>query len=352
MPKILITGGLGFIGSHTCIDLVEKGYEIIILDSLINSTIDTLSNIERILSNQNIEEKEHINFELGDIRDEKLLNKIFIKHKKKGSPIDGVIHFAGLKSVNESTNFPLKYWDSNVLTSINLLKVMRSHDCKTIVFSSSATIYKPVLNEKLTEYSDKGPISPYGNSKFVIEKILSDLHKYEKQQWRIANLRYFNPVGAHPSGFLGEKPLKRANNLFPVINEIVAHKSRKLLVYGNDWPTRDGTCIRDYIHIVDLASAHVATLDFLLKNNCQLTNLNIGTGRGTSVLEIIQNFSKINKVHIPYEFTNRREGDTPFLVANNEKALKLLNWKPIKSIEDICRDNWNWVLKMRKEKKH
>lgn len=280
----------------------------------------------------------------GDIRDYKFLKKLFFESKLNGKPIEAVIHFAGLKAVEESVENPLLYWDVNVGGSINLLRVMDEFRCRTIVFSSSATIYAPKTDELLKEDSDIAPLNPYGQTKAAIEQILSDLFQHTDQQWRIANLRYFNPIGAHQSGEIGESPLGKPNNLFPYISQVAVGARDILNIFGNDWPTPDGTGIRDYIHVMDLAEAHHAALEYLLDNESILTNLNIGTGKGTSVLELINTFINVNDCKVPYTFCNRRLGDVPVSVANNELAIKTLNWHPKRSLEDICRDGWKWQM--------
>ena len=345
MPTVLTTGGLGFIGSHTCISLLKKGFDVLILDSLVSSKFETLSQIKKIINISKEKLTGQVFFEQGDLREKNWLEKIFGKYKKSGKTIDCVIHFAGLKSVEESVKYPLQYWDVNLNTTLSLLSVMELYGCYSIVFSSSATIYKPVLNEKLDEDSSIKPINAYGNSKASIEKILFDLYKNNPDKWKIVNLRYFNPVGAHTSSLIGEDPKGKVNNIFPKIIDILKNKRDKLFIFGNDWPTKDGTCIRDYIHIMDLADSHVAALDFLLNNNSQFISINVGTGKGTSVLELINKFCEVNNCNIPYEFSERRLGDVPFLVADNSLALKLLDWKPRKNLDDICRDTWNWVNK-------
>ena len=304
MSLILTTGGLGFIGSHTCISLLKNGFDILIIDSLVNSSIENLEKIKTIKYNESFEGK--IYFCEGDLRNINWLDEIFKKQLLNNHPIESVIHFAGLKSVEESVHDPIRYWDVNINSLLCLLKVMNRYNCKTIVFSSSATIYKPLDNEKLTEESVKHPINPYGNSKLTIEIILNDLYKSDKS-WKIINLRYFNPVGAHESGLIGENPKGIPTNLFPIISKVVSGKLEKLSIFGNDWPTKDGTCIRDYIHVMDLAEAHFAALSFLKNNQNQNLSLNIGNGVGYSVLEIVNTFSRVNKIDLPFEFQNKKK---------------------------------------------
>ena len=345
MATVLATGGLGFIGSHTCINLIRDGFDVLIIDSLVNSKIKTLSNIKEIINIKLLLSKTKIFFKKGDLRDKIWLNSIFTEFVDLGKPIEFVIHFAGLKAVEESISFPLKYWDVNLNATLTLLSVMQDFDCRNLVFSSSATIYKPLLGEKLTEDSDLAPINAYGNSKLSIEKILFDLHKSNSEKWRIVNLRYFNPVGAHDSSLLGEDPNGKANNIFPKIISVLDKKIEALSIFGRDWPTHDGTCVRDYIHVMDLAESHLAALKFIASNKPQIISLNIGTGRGTSVLELVNEFIKVSKYSLPYNFVDRRTGDAPYSVADNTLALKLLDWVPRKNLTDMCRDTWQWYLK-------
>ena len=345
MPTVLSTGGLGFVGSHTCISLLEKGFDVLIIDSLFNSKSSTFSKIEKIIKISKNKVEGKVFFEKGDLRNTKWLEEIFKKYKQIGKTIECVIHFAGLKSVEESVKQPLKYWEININSTLSLLSVMDLYNCHVIVFSSSATIYKPKLNLKIDESSFIEPINSYGNSKASIEKILSDLYKSRPEKWKIANLRYFNPVGAHSSSLIGEDPKGKANNIFPILINVIKKKIERLYIFGNDWPTKDGTCIRDYIHVMDLADSHAAALNFLLNNKSQVISINIGTGRGTSVLELVERFCKVNNCFIPYEFAERRPGDAPFVVADNKLAMKLLDWKPKKNLDDICKDTWNWINK-------
>ena len=342
MKNILVTGGAGFIGSHTCLLLLEKGYNVFVIDSLVNSSSKTLNNIKNIVSSLNKSKKQKLHFYEIDLKDKKELDAIFENQIFLKKPIDTVIHFAGLKSVQESVLNPLKYWDENINSTLTLLSVMAKYDCKQLVFSSSATIYKPLQGSKLYEDSYQEPINPYGNTKITIEKILNDLFLSD-QSWKIINLRYFNPVGAHPSGLIGEDPKIKASNLFPIITRVILGESEKLYIFGNDWPTPDGTCIRDYIHVMDLADAHIAALKYIKSNTPQIISINIGTGNGHSVLDVIKIYSIVNKIDLPYEFSERREGDAPFVVADNSLALKLLRWEPKRNIEDMCRDSFRFM---------
>ena len=318
MKRILVTGGTGFIGSHTCASLLENGNEVYILDSLSNSSKKSLEKIKLIFSQKNIDISNKLYFFKGDLRDKEFIDSVFEKVKCKGNSIDGVIHFAGLKAVAESVNYPLKYWENNVIGSFNLLKSMSDNNCKTIVFSSSATVYGNPKDELLKESSNINPINTYGETKFTVENLLKNIYQTKKDAWNIAILRYFNPIGAHDSGLIGENPLDKPNNIFPLIIN-AAYEKNKLNVFGNDWPTHDGTCIRDYIHVSDLAQGHLKALDFLFENNNQFINLNIGTGKGYSVLDLIKTFETVNSVEVPFIFSNRRDGDTCKLVANNLK---------------------------------
>ena len=339
MKRILATGGLGFVGSHTCLSLLYQGYKIIVIDSLINSSFEIYQKLKKINEVLNLELNNKFTFIKGDIRNSALIENIFQEASMKDQPINSVIHFAGLKSVNQSILNPLQYWDSNVIGTINLLKTMRNNQCFNIVFSSSATVYKPKLNRMLDENSDLGPMNPYGMTKLTNEKILEDIFKSDPNKWSISLLRYFNPVGAHSSGSLGELPIGMPNNLFPILMKVALGELDFLSIYGKDWPTKDGTCIRDFIHVMDLAEAHIAALKFLIDNRPQNIALNIGTGKGTSVLEIIKTFQEVNGICFPYHFVKRRMGDQPFLVADNKLALSLLDWIPTRNIVDMCADS-------------
>ncbi len=338
---ILVTGGTGFIGSHTCVSLLEKKYKIIILDSNVNSSELTVKKIEEIFVNNKVPFQEII-FKKGDIRDQNFLRSIFFDSLKRDSPINAVIHFAGLKSVKDSISESIKYWETNVAGSISLFKIMEEFKCFNIVFSSSATVYGNVKKGLINESEKISPINPYGNNKATTELILQDLFNSKANNWKIANLRYFNPIGAHPSGLIGEDPLQKPNNLFPLITRVAIGQYKYLTIFGDDWPTPDGTCIRDYIHVMDLANAHTATLEYLFDNKPQIINLNIGTGIGTSVLELVRYFQSINGCNIPYKFSGRREGDVSKLVADNKLALSILDWIPVKNISDMCKDGYLW----------
>ena len=341
MKKILITGGAGYIGSHTCLLLLEKGIDIVVIDSLVNSSQNSIKRISNLLSNH--KKKGKLKFELGDIRDNKKLNQIFNFEYNSGKPIDGVIHFAGLKSVVESLSLPLSYWDVNVNGTINVIRSMQQFGCKNIVFSSSAAVYGSNQDCPINENSSLMPSNVYGKTKKTIEDILTDLHFRKK--WGVAILRYFNPVGAHHSGIIGENPISNKNNLFPIICEVAKSNNKKLFIYGKDWPTKDGTCLRDYIHVEDIIDGHEKALSLLLNSNNNLIKVNLGTGKGTTVIELINTFKKINNIQIEYEFSDRRIGDCGRLFADSRLSTAILNWKARKTLDDICRDGWRWVLK-------
>ena len=338
MDTILVTGGCGYIGSHTCVCLLENNYNVVILDSLINSYENSIDNIKKILNKKFININNRIHFIKGDIRNKKLLDKVFAKYISAKTPITSVIHFAGLKSINSSIKNPLDYWDSNIIGTLSLLIAMKENNCFSLIFSSSASVYMPNGKNLLKETDIIKPCTPYGKTKACIEEISKDLCESESN-WRVANLRYFNPVGSHSSGFLKENSRDdRSSNLFPSILKAIKGKEPRLLVFGNDWPTYDGTCVRDFIHVMDLANAHIEALSFLKKNKPQNISINIGTGKGTSVLDVVKTFQEIKGINFNYEFVERRLGDQPFVVADNKLALKLLSWSPTRNISDMCRD--------------
>ena len=342
MPKILITGGCGYIGSHTSLLLLQKGYDLIILDSNINSSENIIKRISNILENNKFNISSKLEFYKGDVRNKVILEKIFLDSLNNGKKIDGVIHFSGLKSVHESNINPLNYWNVNVHGSICLLEIMSKYQCTNLIFSSTASIYGDSKNIPFSEECIPKVLNPYTNTKLAVEKLLNDLSKSEKGKWNILSLRYFNPIGAHHSGLLGEEPKGIPNNIFPVILRSVV-KKEKIYIYGKDWPTPDGTCIRDYIHIEDLAEGHIAALEFLFSKQIGYLNVNLGTGRGTSILELIKIFEKVNCVTIKYEFSKRRSGDCPILVADNTMATKKLKWNPSRDLESMCRDGFKWL---------
>lgn len=326
--SILITGGAGYIGSHTCVQLLEEGHKIVVIDNLCNSHIEAIHRIKKITGKD-------FKFYLEDLCNEDVLNNIFDDNK-----IDSVIHFAGLKAVGESVQFPLKYYESNLKPSLSLLKIMDKFNVKKIVFSSSATVYGNPSTVPIREDFPLSATNPYGMTKLIIENILKDLYKADSS-WDIALLRYFNPIGAHHSGILGEDPSGIPNNLMPYITQVAIGKLEKLRVYGKDYPTKDGTGIRDYIHVVDLAEGHLAALN-KLDMKCGLVIYNLGTGIGYSVLEMVKAFSKASGKTIPYEIVGRREGDIAACYADPKKAETDLLWTAKKSLSEMCADSWNW----------
>ena len=341
MKKILVTGGAGFIGSHTCILLLKKGYKLYVIDSYFNSSPRSLQNVLKICKEFN----PFLKIFEGDLRNKTFVKNVFEDAKSSdGIKISAVIHFAGLKSVSDSVNDPLNYWQVNLIGTINLLEAMDQYNCKTIVFSSSAAVYGRSDKKLISEDHDVRPINPYGQTKATIEKILFDLFNSDSMNWKIANLRYFNPIGAHQSGLIGEDPKEIPNNIFPIINRVAMRKLKKVNIFGNDWPTFDGTGIRDYIHVMDLAEGHLAVLEYLFNQNCQCININLGTGQGTSVLELINIFQTVNNVQVPFEFGEKRKGDLPCVIADNSLALKILDWEPKRDIYMMCRDGWSWQI--------
>tara|TARA_B100000700_G_C15046562_1_gene858243 strand:+ start:524 stop:1579 length:1056 start_codon:yes stop_codon:yes gene_type:complete len=344
MNRILVTGGAGFIGSHTCLLLLDKGYELIVIDSFVNSNPESLKRVSEIckLKEKSIESNLQV-FNV-DLRDKQKLEDIFKYYQDQEKNIEAVIHFAGLKSVSESISSPLYYWDMNVNSTINLLDIMDKYECRNIVFSSSATIYEASNKYLINEKDNLNPINPYGTNKVAIEQLLTDLYNSSSNKWRIANLRYFNPIGAHESSLIGEAPVGVPNNLFPLITQVAIGIKKELTIFGNDWPTPDGTGVRDYLHVMDLAEGHIKALKYLLENNSQIININLGTGNGTSVLELLNTFQQVNNIDIPYVFMERRKGDLARVVADNSLAISLLKWNPKMSLEKMCIDGWKWQI--------
>ena len=327
--NILLTGGAGYIGSHTIIELYQKGYEVVVVDNFVNSCSESLKRVGEIVGRE-------IPFYEADVRNVNALNKIFDENK-----IDAVIHFAGLKAVGESIQKPLEYYENNMNATFVLLNVMRNHNCKNIIFSSSATVYGNPAQIPITEECPKGHCTnPYGQTKSMLEEVLMDVHRADNL-WNVVLLRYFNPIGAHKSGRIGENPKGIPNNLMPYITQTAVGLRKELGVFGNDYPTHDGTGVRDFIHVVDLARAHVAAVD-AIKNKCGLAIYNVGTGHGYSVLDVVKAFEKVNGVKVPYVIKERRPGDIATCYCDPSKANKELGWKAVYDIEDMCRDSWNW----------
>ena len=342
MKNILVTGGAGFIGSHTCLLLLESGYNVYVVDSFINSSPKSLEKVLEINKlKKNLSQNELKVFQ-GDLLDKTFLNNVFLKLTKINQKIDGVIHFAGLKSVAESVSEPLRYWEANVNGTINLLTMMKKFNCNTLVFSSSAAVYAQSDNAPLSEKSSIKPMNPYGSTKLTIESILKDIFNSSNERPNFASLRYFNPIGAHSSGLIGEDPKVKQNNIFPLIINTAQGIQKELKIHGNDWPTKDGTPIRDYIHVMDLADVHIKVLENLFHDSSRYINLNIGTGIGTTVLDLVKTFEKVNNVQVPYVFTDRRSGDACYVVADNSLLLNEFEISPRKTIEEMCRDGWKW----------
>ena len=334
MARLLITGGAGFIGSHTCVVLLEAGHELVVLDSFANSSPVVLDRIAELAGHP-------VQLVEGDVRDAALLDQLFTGASACGNPIEAVIHFAGVKAVGESVADPLRYWDVNVSGSLSLLAAMDGHHCRTLVFSSTSTIYGEPKQFPLVETMAAAPIHPYAQSKWAVEQLLNALAATDS--WRIANLRYFNPVGAHPSGRIGEDPLGIPNNLFPFITQIAAGRLASLRIFGNDYPTPDGTGIRDYLHVMDLAEAHAHALEHLLgASPAAALTLNLGTGKGLSVLDVVRGFEQATGITIPYTVCARRPGDVPRLECSPKRAETALGWRARRSLADMCRDGWAW----------
>jgi len=342
MKSILITGGAGFVGSHAVLEFLTNNYKIHVLDSFINSSIKSLDRIKSIINNDL--KFNNLIVHKGDLRDKVLIQNIFRNAIKLDEPIKGVIHLAGLKSVKQSILKTCKYWDINVAGTINLIQIMEEFNCFNLVFSSSATVYGFTENKPFKEDSILNPINPYGMTKMVVEKLLSDIFINSNHSWRIANLRYFNPIGAHTSGKIGESSKTAPENIFPLIVNSAIDQKKELILFGNDWPTRDGTPIRDFIHVMDVAQAHYKSYEYLLENKSQCITINIGTGEGTSVLELVKIFESANKVKIPFRYSSRRKGDTPYIVADNKFAQKILGWEPKRNIYQMCKDGWKWKV--------
>ena len=327
--SILVTGGAGYIGSHTVIELLNAGYEVVVLDNLVNSSKESLKRVEEITGKK-------VTFYEGDIADRELLKKMF-----EAENIDSCIHFAGLKAVGESVSKPLEYYSNNISGSLVLFDEMRNHNVKNIIFSSSATVYGDPAFVPITEECPMGEITnPYGRTKAMLEQILTDIQKADPE-WNVILLRYFNPIGAHKSGKIGENPNGIPNNLMPYITQVAVGKLKELGVFGNDYDTPDGTGVRDYIHVVDLAIGHVKALK-KIQENAGLCIYNLGTGHGYSVLDIVKNFEKATGVKIPYVIKPRRPGDIATCYCDPTKAKEELGWEAQYGIEDMCADSWRW----------
>jgi UDP-glucose 4-epimerase len=325
---ILVTGGAGYIGSHVCLELLESGYDVIVIDNLCNSSVESIKRVEKLSG-------KHITFIEEDIRSKLGVERVFSQNK-----IDAVIHFAGLKAVGESVIKPINYYQINVVGTLNLLEIMNYHNIKNIVFSSSATVYGDPQTLPIKEHFPTSATNPYGRSKLYIEEILKDTYLADKN-WNISLLRYFNPVGAHESGEIGEDPSDMPNNLMPYISQVAVGKLDQLSIYGNDYATKDGTGIRDYIHIIDLAKGHIKALQ-KLENNPGVMTHNLGTGIGISVLEMVFEFEKESKQKINYQIVERRSGDIAACFADPTKAEKELDWKAEFGLKRMCRDTWRW----------
>ena len=328
MSYVLLTGGAGYIASHTAIVLQEAGYNVLALDNLCNSSAESLLRVAKITG-------QTVPLIQADIRDEAALRRVFAEYD-----ISAVVHFAGLKAVGESTELPLKYYDYNVAGTVTLCRVMAEAGCKRLVFSSSATVYGAAAEVPIPETAPRSATNPYGQSKLMIEHILQDLAASDPS-WSVALLRYFNPVGAHPSGLIGEDPNGIPNNLMPFISQVAVGKRAQLSVFGNDYPTHDGTGVRDYIHVVDLARGHLKALQYL-QQHTGVEAINLGTGQGYSVLDMVKAFEQENGVAVPYQIAPRRPGDVALCYANPSNARTLLGWSAQLGLADMVRDSWNW----------
>lgn len=326
---VLVTGGMGYIGSHTCVELLQQGMDVVIIDNLVNSSAEAGKRIEQITGRS-------VTFYEADVRDRVKLDEIFTRHS-----IDCVIHFAGLKAVGESVEMPLEYYDNNLGSTITLCEAMRAHGVKNIIFSSSATVYSGDNEMPLFETSKTGSCTnPYGWTKYMCEQILRDYAKTDPE-WAVILLRYFNPVGAHPSGLIGEDPKGIPNNLMPYISQTAIGKFEYLRVFGGDYDTPDGTGVRDYIHVVDLAKGHVAAIAYMDEHKGESV-FNLGTGTGYSVLDMVHAFENANKLTVPYKIVGRRAGDLPICYCSPEKSARVLGWTAGLDLEDMCRDSWRW----------
>ncbi|MCU7960848.1 MAG: UDP-glucose 4-epimerase GalE [gamma proteobacterium symbiont of Bathyaustriella thionipta] len=328
MNTILVTGGAGYIGSHTCLELLNAGYDVLVVDNLSNSQQESLLRVQALSGKS-------LTFYEIDLRDESALSAVFQQHD-----IDAVIHFAGLKAVGESTQIPLSYYHNNISGTLTLLQVMQEAAVRTLVFSSSATVYGDPQHLPINEDFPLSASNPYGRGKLIIEDMLRDIHTADSR-WNIALLRYFNPVGAHSSGRIGEDPNGIPNNLMPFISQVAVGKLQCLSIFGGDYPTKDGTGVRDYIHVVDLALGHIDALRWLAVNQGLIT-VNLGTGEGYSVLDMVKAFAQASGREIPYRIVARRAGDIAACYADNSRALQLLGWQAERNLQDMCEDSWRW----------
>ena len=329
---VLVTGGAGYIGSHTCVELLEQGMDVVVIDNLVNSSSKSLDRVEQITGKR-------LAFYQEDVRDRAALDRIFEKHD-----IGCAIHFAGLKAVGESVSMPLEYYDNNLFSTVTLCEAMRDHGVKNIVFSSSATVYTGGDEMPLRESSPTGMCTnPYGWTKYMSEQIMRDM-AFADHDWSVVLLRYFNPIGAHPSGLIGEDPRGIPNNLLPYISQVAIGRRDHLTVYGDDYDTPDGTGVRDYIHVVDLARGHAAAINYMLGHRGESV-FNLGTGHGCSVLEMVKTFERVNGVRVPYVIAERRPGDLATVYASPDKSAELLGWRAEYGLEEMCRDTWNWQMK-------
>ena len=330
--NVLVTGGAGYIGSHTCVELLERGYGVIVADNLVNSSAKSLERVQQITGKS-------LDFYEIDVRDRAALDRIFEKHD-----INCAIHFAGLKAVGESVAMPLEYYDNNLNSTITLCRAMKDHGVKNIVFSSSATVYSGDNEMPLKESSRTGMCTnPYGWTKYMSEQILRDT-AFADEEWSIALLRYFNPIGAHSSGLIGEDPRGIPNNLMPFISQVAVGRRDHLNIFGNDYDTHDGTGVRDYIHVVDLARGHVCAIEYMQKHKGENV-FNLGTGMGYSVLDMVKAFERVTGIKIPYEIVARRPGDLATVYSCPDKSAELLGWKAEYNLDDMCRDTWAWQSK-------
>jgi len=330
---ILVTGGAGYIGSHTCVELLNRGFEVVVVDNLVNSCEKSLERVRDITG-------KNVTFYQNDVRDRSALDRIFTKHD-----ISCVIHFAGLKAVGQSVAMPLEYYDNNIFSTVTLCETMRDHHVNNIVFSSSATVYSGDNEMPLREVSRTGSCTnPYGWTKYMCEQILRDT-AHALPDWSVSLLRYFNPIGAHPTGLIGEDPSGIPNNLMPYISQVAVGRLDHLNVFGNDYATHDGTGVRDYIHVCDLAAGHVAAIDYMMKGHKGENVFNLGTGTGYSVLDMVNAFERVTGQKVPYEIAPRRPGDLATVYASPDRSAEILGWSAKHGLEDMCRDTWNWQSK-------